>query len=246
MRMLQSVYSRLETDNSKHWSQIISAHFSKPIYNASKCLQWILLRLQKYMLKVQYCPGKKMYIADMLSRACLHEQSPVYKTNYQIFWLQQESKLYKEIEEIDLASHVRISENGLASLREETVKDDSLSELWRVIRQGWPNLKQKLPLTIRAFWPYRDELVEDNEIIFKGTKVSVLKSMRTLMLQRSHSSHQGSEACDRCARDVIFWPGMANEIWHLTSQCSTCNDYAAKQQKYQYCHQKYQQHHGPL
>jgi len=40
--------------------------FSKPIYNAPKRLQRMLLRLQKYALKVMYCPGKEMYIADML------------------------------------------------------------------------------------------------------------------------------------------------------------------------------------
>ena len=31
----------------------------------------MLLRLQKYTHKVQYCPGKEMFIADMLSRAYL-------------------------------------------------------------------------------------------------------------------------------------------------------------------------------
>ena len=32
-------------------------------------------------------------------------------------------------------------------------------------------------------------------------------------------------------QDVIFWPGIASEIWHLASQCSTYSDYKAKQQK---------------
>ena len=55
--------------------------------------------------------------------------------------------------------------------------------------------------------------------------------MRPLMLKRTYLSHQGSEACVRRARDVIFWPGMAREIQYLASQCPTCNDYVAKQQK---------------
>ena len=55
--------------------------------------------------------------------------------------------------------------------------------------------------------------------------------MRTLMLKRIHASHQGPETCVRRARDVIFWPDMSSEIRHLASQCSTCNDYKAKQQK---------------
>jgi len=205
--------------------------FNKPIYNAPKRLQRMLLRLQKYTLTVQYCPGRKMHIADMLSRAYLQEQTPTSKTEYQIFQLQQEHRLYKEIEEVDPALHVRLSENGLAKLREATTKDNTLSELSKFIHQGWPEFKHNVPLSVRAFWPYRDELVVDRNIVFKGTKVVIPKAMRPLMLQRIHSSHQGPVACSRRARDVIFWPGMTKEVLHLASQCAICNEFAAKQQK---------------
>ena len=119
----------------------------------------------------------------------------------------------------------------IAKLREATVKDNNHGELTTFIHQGWPEHKHKVQLSIQAFWPYRDELVVDGNIDFKGTKVVFPKDTRTLILQRIHSSHQRPEACVRRARDVIFWPGMTKEILHLTSQCSTCNDYVAKQQK---------------
>ena len=51
-----------------------------------------------------------------------HKQ--IYATEYQIFQLQQEARLYKEIKGVDPALHVRVSENGLAKLREVTAKDD--------------------------------------------------------------------------------------------------------------------------
>ena len=51
------------------------------------------------------------------------------------------------------------------------------------------------------------------------------------MLLRTHSSHQGAEACIRRARDVIFWPGMTADIKEMVSQCSTCAEYQVKQQK---------------
>ena len=139
--------------------------------------------------------------------------------------------MYKEIEEIDPVKHVRLSVQGLANLREATNQDDTLKELIKPIRQGWPELKQKVLLSMRAFWPFRDELLIDNSIIFKGTKVVIPKSMHTLMLQRTHASHQGSEAFVQWARDVMFWPGMANGIRHLASQCVTCSDYKTKQHK---------------
>lgn len=59
--------------------------FTKSIFKAPKRFQRMILRLQKYNLKVQYCPGSWMYIADMLSRAYLMEHHSKETTDYQIF-----------------------------------------------------------------------------------------------------------------------------------------------------------------
>ena len=77
-----------------------------------------------------------MYITDMLSRAYLHEQIPTHRADYEIVQLHQENRLYKEIEENDPAKHVRLSDNGLTTLREVTLKDDTLKELTKVIHNG--------------------------------------------------------------------------------------------------------------
>ena len=71
----------------------------------------MLLRLQKYNVNVKYRPGKEMYIADMLSCAFLKDKaSPNSLSEYQIFQLKQKTQLYREIEEIDPANYVRLSE----------------------------------------------------------------------------------------------------------------------------------------
>ena len=41
----------------------------KPLHAAPKRFQRMLLRLQKYDIKLQYRPGKEMYLADTFSRA---------------------------------------------------------------------------------------------------------------------------------------------------------------------------------
>lgn len=45
----------------------------KPLLNIPKHLQRILLRLQRYDIKVKYIPRKDMLLADMLSRLYLPE-----------------------------------------------------------------------------------------------------------------------------------------------------------------------------
>ena len=60
------------TINSNH--KPLVPIFSKSIFNVTKKLHRIILRLQKYNLVVRYRPGSQMYIAGMLSRAYLKEK----------------------------------------------------------------------------------------------------------------------------------------------------------------------------
>ena len=57
----------METDH-----QPLEAIVRKPLNNALSRLQHMLLRLQKYNLKVKYKKGKEMFLADTLSWAYLN------------------------------------------------------------------------------------------------------------------------------------------------------------------------------
>ena len=64
----------------------------------------MLLRLHKYALKVMYCPGKEMYIADMLSQAYIHDQIPLPSGYYQIFLMYQEKDCSKKLRTLNQSS----------------------------------------------------------------------------------------------------------------------------------------------
>ena len=101
-------------------------------------------------------------------RICKNRHHATTKTEYQIFKLQQEVRLYKEIEEVDPVLHVRL---GLVELRETTTKDNTLRELTKLIHQGWPEFNHNVLFSVRAFLPYTDELVVDIEILFSYPKI---------------------------------------------------------------------------
>ena len=84
----------------------------------------------------------------MLSCAYLHKEPFKNKRDYQMFQLTEEAQVYKEIEEINPAKHVRLSAKGIADLRKATIQDDTLSKLAKVIRHGWRDLIQNVPLSI--------------------------------------------------------------------------------------------------
>ena len=51
------------------------------------------------------------------------------------------------------------------------------------------------------------------------------------MLSQIHSSHLGIEKCKRRARDLLYWPGMNQQIADMVSKCNTCNMYRKSQAK---------------
>ena len=127
--------------------------------------------------------------------------------------------------------NVNVSESTQHQLQNATKADTSLMELMLMVQHGWPDLRDDVPICIRQYFTYRDEITAQNGILFKGQRVIVPHAMKNIMLQKVHSSHQGVEASIRRARDSLFWPGMGVDIRDMVSECSTCMSVKPKQQK---------------
>ena len=81
----------------------LEAILVKSITSALKRLQRMILRLQKYRLNVVHKKGTQMYINDHLSRSALAHSRMVQKerNDYEVFTVDVEEELMKEIEAID-------------------------------------------------------------------------------------------------------------------------------------------------
>ena len=66
-----------------------------------------------------------------------------------------------------------------------------------------------------------DEISLHNGLLFKSQRVIVPKTMKSEILSRVHSSHQGIVSCLRKAKDIVFWPEMNSEI-PSRGMCSLC------------------------
>ena len=188
----------------------------KPLAQAPRRLQGMMMRLQKYNVDVTNERGKNMLLADLLSRAYLPST---------------ESPENKEFENVNMASLLPISKPRLDEIRVETQRDDSLQALKAVIIRGWPEDKKSLPSQVLPYFSLRDELTVEHDLIFRGERVVIPTNLRPLMKQKIHCSHMGTESCLRRARDCIFWPGMSSEIRQLVEACETCQKFSAAQPK---------------
>ena len=204
--------------------------YKKPLLNAPKRLQRMLLRLQKYSLCLQYTKGTEMYIADTLSRAFLPMTQTDKDNTAEVFNV-QEQKLQEDLAAINFAETVNVTEQRFKQIQVHSYQDEALQTLKSVILSGWPDLKAEVPVLIREYWNIRDELSVQDGMVYKGCKIVVPKTLRSEMLTRIHASHMGVESCLRKSRDVLYWPNMNNEISDHIEKCSICNEYSSKQQK---------------
>ena len=202
----QYIYGRdfvsVQTDH-----QPLESIFKKPLEATPARLQRMLLKLQKYCLKVHYVRGKHMYIADTLSRATVNEES---------------SAFISSLEKVNIKDSVMVSDERLYEIQCHSKEDETLQALSKVIALGWPDTRQEVPDLVRPYFNYRDELHAEDGMLFKGNRIIVPKSLRKKMLDVTHQGHIGLEGCLRRMREALFWPGMASDLKALVQQCDAC------------------------
>ena len=166
--------------------------FKKSLLSAPCRLQRMLLRLQRYNLS-----------ADHLSRAAQREMVKS-EESFQVFSL--------ELENTNPMHTLKVTPERLDQLQRCTGQDEALRTLKTTILTGWPEQREQVPINIREYWVYREELTVHNGVLFKGSRVIIPRIMRPEFKSKLHSSHQGVEACLRKARDTVFWPIMNAEV----------------------------------
>ena len=183
----------------------------KPLSKASPRLQRLQMKLSGYRVQLEWLSGSKMVIADMLSRA------PVGMAEQT---LQDDEVLIHTLVENLPISAVRIGE-----MKEATREDTTLQDLKDTVMKGWPRYKRNTPLSIRPYWPIREEINVREEMLFRGDRIIIPYKMRSEMLDIIHESHLGIAKCKARANQVVYWPGMSKDIEEKVEKCSTCLTY---------------------
>ena len=208
----QFTYGRPVVVHSDH--KPLHAITKKPLDKAPKRLQSMLIRALAYDIEVEYLEGKKMLLADTLSRA--------YINNTQ----SRES----EFESVNAVNYLPMRAERIADIRMKTQEDPILSTLKTTIQHGWPE-KEEVPLQIRQFFNQRDELAVTDGLIFRGERLVIPKEFRKSILSELHVGHTGMDGSLRRAREIVYWPGMTNDVREHTQKCETCREFKHSQAK---------------
>ena len=194
--------------------------YKKHLLSAPKRLQRMLLRLQKFDYEIMYKKGSEMYLADTLSRAYIDALPS-----------DLDDKDCVDVHYVDHRTYLAVSEQTMTQIRRATEKDGTSDLLKRTIKKGWPETKADLCPDLHPYFPFREELVVQDGLIFKGERVVVPRAIRLALIERVHDSHIGIQGCLRRARESIYWPNMARDIEDYVSRCEPCNMYTNEQAK---------------
>ena len=85
---------------------------------------------------------------------------------------------------------------------------------------------------LHPYYDDRDELITQDDLVFKGDLLVILAAMRKEMIAAVHTTHIGVDGCVWRARDTTFWPRMTTELHeYISSKCDICLSYRPLQNK---------------
>ncbi|KAG8181062.1 hypothetical protein JTE90_014775 [Oedothorax gibbosus] len=182
----------------------------KPIEKLSPRLQRMALELFKYSFDIVHVPGKRLYVADALSRA---PGSDVLNTPF------------LEAGAATVHAVLTSSKEKTEQLQQATEEDPELSMVKTYLKEGWPSSIQHLTPEVRPYWNIKSEIHHYEGLLFLGRRTIIPKAMREEVLMKLHVAHQGITSCQRKATNTIYWPNLMEDIKKMVECCQTCQAY---------------------
>lgn len=214
-RFDEFVYGRRVEVQSDHKPLIYIVE--KDIDKISARLQRMLLKILKYDFVVTFVPGKLLLAADALSRAVVDKAGDDDQNiSYNVHNVVASDR--------NLMNYLPVPENSLKIIVEHVKLDECITLVKQYICEEWPSYK-KLNNVLKSFFKVRKYLQIEGDLLFMNHKLVVPESLRQKFLNLIHIPHLGIEKTKLRARQIFYWPKMANDIEKLINDCSICQKY---------------------
>lgn len=144
--------------------QSIFGIMRKPTAEKSPWLHIMRLKCLHCNVALVYRPGKELVTADALSRA---QSQELYDTTN------------VESEQIRALYQLRISSELDINMRD----DSTLKQLVALIQSEWPQNRKHCADAVKPYRKIKDNLAEDNVLVFKNLQLFVATSMRSQIMK---------------------------------------------------------------
>ena len=180
-------------------------------------LQRLKLRLSRFDYHITYVPGKEHYVPDAMSRAPVEKVCTFMADKLQIY-------------EAFCVKNMPVSANLMERVIQEQKSDPVLTRLREFCTENDVHdvKKKDFPPEIRHFMSIFNEISISEDVLLRGTRIIVPKSMQKEMLVKIHKGHQGLVKCQRLAGSAIWWPEINKHIEDAITSCATCAKFQAR------------------
>ena len=178
-----------------------------------------MLRLAHYDINIEFLCGKENVIADALSRVC-----PLQSNN---------SKIKESNIDVIPVHHITqsepVSKATLQKLRLATQSDPTLHSLTKTVHEGWPHCKKGCPEQLLDYWSFRQEISEEDGLLYKNQRLIVPHSERLETLKVLHLGHYTVDKMQLRALETVYWPEINKDILNQYQSCKTCIKHSKSQ-----------------
>ena len=101
-----------------------------------------------------------------------------------------------------ITSQLKARNDSLHRIRLATQADDYLAILKHIIQQGWPKTVKEVPPEIQKYWTFHEELMIEDGLILKGTRIVIPDKMREDILKQIHKGHLGLNKCQMRVKET--------------------------------------------
>ena len=100
-----------------------------------------------------------------------------------------------------------------------------------IIQQGWPKTIKEVPQEKQKYWTFHEELMIEDGLILKGTRIVIPDEKREEILKQIHEGHLGLNKCQMHAKETVYWPGLNDQLEQLVLNCQLCLKYSKSKKK---------------
>ena len=168
---------------------------------STKHLEELPVRVQRFRLRmlifdfnIVYVLGKKLVIADALSR------TPLMAPDQHDKHLEEDVQAYVDVIFQDLS----ISEQRLEEIRHAQENDPLCQEVARYCREGWPK-KGQIKGLVKRHYPVSSEISIVAELLMRNEQVIIPSVMQKQVLDQIHTGRQGIGKCCEMARQTVWY-----------------------------------------
>ena len=158
-------------------------------------------------------------IADALSRVCPLQSniSKVKDSNIDVIPVH------------NITQSALLSKARLQELRLATQSDPTLHSLAKTIHEGWLQSKKNFPKQLLDFWSFRQEISEEDGLLYKNQRLIVPHSERLETLKVLHLGHNAVDKMQLRALEIVYWPGINKHILKQYQSYKTCIKHSKSQ-----------------